>query len=95
MTVCTDLPAQIRAGRRKHGLDAVMLSDRDLAVTDQYGIRNQGVHSGVPGQAKALPIPTTVLTDAQGVVRWIDQAETYQRRSDPERVRTALETHLG
>ena len=94
VTVCTDTPAQIRRGRQKHGLRAVMLSDRELEVTDRFGLRNRGFHSGVPGQAKALPVPTTLLADAQGVIRWIDQSENYQRRSDPARVQAALEAHL-
>ena len=72
-----------------------MLSDRDLAVTDRFGLRNRGFHSGIPGSAPALPVPTTILADATGTVRWIDQAENYQRRSDPERVRQALKSELG
>ena len=57
VTVSTDLPEEIRARRRVHGLKAHMLSDRDLAVTDAFGLRNQGVHSGPPG-VEALPVPT-------------------------------------
>jgi len=93
VTVCTDAPAQILAGRGKHRLQAVMLSDRDLVVTDRFGLRNQGFHSGPPGLA-GLPVPTTVLADRTGVIRWIDQADDYQRRSDPERVRAAIEASL-
>jgi peroxiredoxin len=92
VAVSGDTPKQIRAGRGKHGLQAVFLSDRDAAVIEQLGIVNQGVHSGIPVVAASrLPIPTTVLVDAEGIVRWVDQADTYQRRSDPERVRQALE----
>ena len=87
--MCSDTPESIRKGKAKHGLQAVMLSDSKAEVIEALGIRNRGVHSGPPG-GPALPIPTTVLTDAQGIVRWIDQAEDYQRRSDPDRVRAAL-----
>ncbi len=93
VTLCTDKPAAIKAGRRKHHLQAVMLSDRDLTVTDQFGIRNQGFHSGPPGLT-GLPVPTSILADADGVVRWIDQSENYQRRSDPDYVLGALRAHL-
>jgi len=79
----------------KHGLDAIMLSDPKAKVIDQFGIRNQGIHSGLPGGAKVLPIPTTVLVDAQGIVRWVDQSENYQRRSDPDYVLTAIRAALG
>ncbi len=71
-----------------------MLADPESAVIGELGLRNQGVHSGPPG-TPPLPIPTTVLVDASGIVRWIDQADDYQRRSDPPRVLAALREHLG
>lgn len=72
-----------------------MLSDRDLAVTDRFGLRNRGFHSGIPGGAKALPVPTSILADSEGTVLWMDQSENYQRRSDPDIVLGALRDHLG
>jgi hypothetical protein len=72
-----------------------MLSDPELVVTDRLGLRNQGFHSGMPGGAKALPVPTSILADASGRVCWIDQSENYQRRSDPDLVLGALREHLG
>jgi peroxiredoxin len=99
VTLCIDSPAQIRAGRAKHGARAVMLSDESLAVTDLYNLRNPtnfapGKQGGLP-TFRGLPIPTTILVDAQGVVRWIDQSTDYQVRSDPERVRSALNAALA
>ena len=94
VTVSTDTSSQLQAGRSKHGLQAVMLSDPDLAVTDRFGLRNQGFHSGMPGGAKALPVPTSILADASGKVLWMDQSENYQRRSDPDYMLGALREHL-
>jgi peroxiredoxin len=94
VTISTDTPDELRAGHRKHSLHATMLSDRELAVTDRFGLRNRGFHSGVPGGAKALPVPTSILVDASGRVCWMDQSENYQRRSDPEYVLAALNQHL-
>ena len=96
VTISTDTPEEIANGRQKHGLQATMLSDRDLRVTDQFGLRNQGVHSGPPPPiaAKALPVPTSLLVDNNGEVVWKDQSENYQRRSDPDYVLTALTEHL-
>ena len=71
-----------------------MLSDRDLLVTDKFGLRNLGVHSGMPGKAKALPVPTSLLVNAKGMVVWMDQSENYQRRSDPDHVRVALRNNF-
>jgi peroxiredoxin len=94
VTLCADTPAQIRKGRAKHGLDAVMLSDHDLSVTRELGLENRNPAVKPPGLV-GLPIPTTILTDRQGIVRWIDQADDYTIRSQPERVRAALEQALG
>jgi peroxiredoxin len=93
VTLSTDRPEEIRKSRSKHGLRATMLSDRDLAVTDRFNLRNaRGMRP--PGVA-ALPIPTTILVDAEGVVGWIDQADDYQIRSDPGRVLGAIQAALG
>ena len=72
-----------------------MLSDRTLAVTDAFGLRNQGAHSGNPrDEIEALPIPTSLLVDADGTVLWMDVSANYQRRSGPEVVLAALQDHL-
>ncbi len=94
VTVSTDLPEEILNGRKHHGLQGHMLSDRDLAVTDAFGLRNLGPHSGPPSGAEALPVPTTLIIDGSGKVLWVDHSENYQRRSGPEYVLAALETHL-
>ena len=71
-----------------------MLPDPDLAITDRYGLRNPKNFAPKPGLIIPLPIPTTILVDADGIVRWIDQATDYMHRSDPERVLTAIRTTL-
>ena len=71
-----------------------MLSDRALEVTNLYGLKNQAVHSGPPG-TPGLPVPTTILADAEGKVRWMDQSENYQHRSDPDYVLAAIREHLA
>jgi len=95
LTVSTDTVSELVAGRKKHGLGGLMLSDRDLSVTDLFGLRNLGIHSGMPGGAKALPVPTSILADANGKVVWMDQSENYQQRSEPGFVLNALQEHLG
>jgi peroxiredoxin len=94
VTVCADTPEEIHDGRGAHGLKAQLLSDRDLTVTDAFGLHNQGFHSGPPVGAEALPVPTSLLIDGNGKVLWMDQSEDYQRRSGPETVLAALRTHL-
>jgi peroxiredoxin len=65
-----------------------MLADPELVVTTAYGLRNEKNIS--PKGIAALPIPTTFLVDAQGIVRWVDQSEDYQIRSQPDRVMAAI-----
>jgi peroxiredoxin len=95
VAVSSDTVEKTASGRGKHGLRAVMLSDPDLAVTDRYNIRNPRNFALKSGIIVPLAIPTTFLVDGAGVVRWIDQAEDYQRRSDPERVLAAIRAALG
>jgi peroxiredoxin len=95
VTVSTDRPEDIRRRRKMHGLQAQMLSDRDLGITDAFGLRNEGIDSAPPGDGmEALPVPTTLLVDREGKVLWIDQSENYQRRSGPEVVLAAMRRHL-
>jgi peroxiredoxin len=95
VAVCAEAADEIRKGRVKHGLAATMLPDPALAITDLYGLRNPKNFAPRPGVVVPLPIPTTILVDASGVVRWIDQSADYMRRSDPEVVRAALGAALG
>ena len=62
-------------------------------MTDLFNLRNPFNVS--PRGVGGLPIPMTFLVDAQGTVRWIDQTDDYMLRSEPERVLTAIEEHLG
>lgn len=91
VTVSTDTPEEISEERHLHGLQARMLSDQQLIVTDKFGLRNTAVHSAPPGDdTVALPVPTTLLIDTNGKVLWMDISEDYQRRSDPSVVLAAM-----
>ncbi|HEY2772625.1 MAG TPA: peroxiredoxin family protein [Candidatus Binatia bacterium] len=95
VTVCADTADKIRSGRHRHGLGAIMLADPDLRVTDLFGLRNPRGFALKSGIIVPLPIPTTILVDARGIVRWIDQADDYMTRSEPSRVMEALGEALG
>jgi len=95
VTVSTDSVEELQNGRDAHGLQAIMLSDFDLKVTDAFGLRNTLFHSAPPGdEQEALPVPASILVDRDGKVLWIDLVENYQRRSGPEVVLAALRKHL-
>lgn len=95
VTVSTDSPDDIAAERHLHGLQAVMLSDVQLTVTDAFGLRNTGFHSApLSHESVALPVPATLLVDAEGRVLWLDLSKDYQRRSDPAVVLAAMQEHF-
>ena len=95
VTVSTDLPEVIAAERHYHGLQARMLSDQQLVVTDAFGLRNTAIHSGPPmDDAEALPVPATLLVDRKGKLLWLDLSKDYQRRSDPSVVLAAMQQHF-
>jgi peroxiredoxin len=92
--VCTDTPRQIRRGKSLHNLHAVILSDPKLKLIDRFGLRNENF-TVRPPWVPGLPVPTTLLVDAGGIVRWIDQSADYTRRSDPRHIRAALQTSFA
>ena len=61
-------------------------------MTDQFNLRNPKNLS--PRGIGGLPIPTTFLVDANGIIRWIDQTDDYMLRSQPERVLLAIKQGL-
>lgn len=93
VAVSTDTPEQIRKGRDQHGLKGTLLADPDLKMTDHFNLRNPFNLS--PRGVGGLPIPTTFLVDAEGIVRWVDQTDDYMLRSEPGRVLEALNASLA
>lgn len=82
---------------------ALLLADPELEVVRQFGLEHHktvvttsplvrvfGLPLGMPKGTEAMAIPTTLLIDEQGIIRWIDQAEDYRVRSDSARVEAAL-----
>ena len=61
-------------------------------MTDKLNLRNPVNLS--PKGIGGLPIPTTILVDAEGKVRWIDQTDDYMLRSEPDRVLAAIEASI-
>ena len=93
VAVCTDSSEKIADSRAKHGLGGTFLADPQLAITDLFGLRNLNTAVRPPG-LPGLPIPTTLMLDAEGVVRWKDQSKDYMQRSNPDYGRAALAEHF-
>jgi peroxiredoxin len=80
-----------------------LLADPELEVIRKFGLvhhkgltttspvfRVFGLPIGIPKRFEQMALPTSLLIDEQGIVRWIDQAEDYRVRSDVARVEAAL-----
>jgi len=98
------------AARQKadDSLSFQLLSDPDLTVIKQYGLEHHkamefstvrfsilGVPLALFPTVKTMAIPTSLLIDEQGVIRWIDQADDYRLRSSEDRVLAALVEAFG
>ncbi len=80
-----------------------LLADPGLDVIKQYGLEHHkalefstgsftlfGIPLALVPSIKKMAIPTSLLIDEEGVIRWIDQAEDYRLRSSEERVMEAV-----
>jgi len=50
-----------------------------------------GVTLGLIPKVKTMAVPTSLLCDEDGIIRWIDQAEDYRLRSGEDRVLQAID----
>ena len=86
---------------RQRGYSFTLLADPDLKVIRQFGLEHPnglkfntieilGLPIGYPVGFEAMTIPTSILIDETGIVRWIDQADDYRLRGDADRVEAAL-----
>ena len=104
VAISKDSPAVVAAHRQRDGLTFPLLSDPDLAIIKRFGLLHEAglefktfllgpmrFPVGWPVGFKQMAIPTTLLLDAEHVVRWIDQADDYRIRGDASRTREALE----
>ena len=82
-------------GRGVHGLQATMLADPKLKITELFGFRNKNINNFKTPGRPGLPVPTSLLIDADGTVVWKDQSENYTQRSDPNVVGSALKVHFA
>ena len=95
-----DTPEDVELHRRRDDLKHVqLLSDAKLEVIRDYGVEHHkaiefstGLFSiaGIPlalmPSIKTMAIPTTLLVDEDGIIRWIDQSEDYRLRSAEDRI---------
>lgn len=93
VAISPDTVEQAAAMRSKLGLSFAVLADPELVAIGAFGVRHEkserafaGDISDSRGMRRPLAVPTTVLIDGAGIVRWIDQASDYRVRSDASKV---------
>ncbi|MEH6597299.1 MAG: peroxiredoxin family protein [Colwellia polaris] len=102
-----DNAKQASAHIKRDNLSLTLLADPELEVVKKYGVEHQkslGADSegimtvfGLPFpkpyqfKFKSMSIPTTILIDEHGIIKWIDQSEDYRLRASKERILSALQ----
>lgn len=89
--------------RARDGIRVLLLCDPQLEVIRQYGVEHHkafgfdtgsfslfGIPFALLPSFKTMAIPTSLLIDEHGIVRWIDQPDDYRLRSDEDRVMGAV-----
>jgi peroxiredoxin len=98
VAISPDTPSEVAAFTASNPhLKMRFLSDEGLQVIDQFNLRSYKTLAVGKGRSltRPLAIPTTLLVDERGIVRWIDQSDDHQVRSNPRRVLPALDDALG
>ena len=102
-----DDEATARAHRERDDITFDLLSDPDLAIIRRFGLLHEGAvvfktwflvgrfPLGYPTGFKQMAIPTTLILDEEGIVRWIDQSDDYRLRGDRARTEQALAEVFG
>ncbi len=94
VAVSPDTVAEAAKMQAKLKLSMTVLADKDLKIVDLYGLRHANGIAATRGMLRPLAVPTTILVDGGGVVRWIDQSDDYRIRSDAARVLEAVSAAL-
>ena len=89
--------------KTRDNLSFTLLSDTNLKVIRQYGVEHHKALGGVTDSRKlfgiplapptgfsAMAIPTSLLIDEHGIIKWIDQSEDYRIRSNEIHVLDAV-----
>ncbi len=84
--VSVDPPEISRRLKAKLESRFTFLSDPEGVLLDDLGIR----HRSDAVEGRDIAFPTALLIDADGLVRWAYQSDTYRQRARPEAVFAAI-----
>ena len=89
--VSVDPPEVSRRLRDRLEVQFTFLADTESALLDALGIR----HHGGSGDGNDIALPTAVLVDGDGIIRWIYQSDTLSERARPEQIFAAIAAMNG
>lgn len=106
LALSKDTVEQAALHKGRDGLPFDLLADPELRVIRAFGLLHEkalefrtwtvaGIPLGLPSGKKTMAIPTTLIVDEKGIVRWIDQADDYRIRGDEKRITDALAAVFG
>ena len=70
-----------------------LLADPENRVIRQYNLQNRNF-TPRRGPFRELVIPTTLLIDDRGIVRWLDQASDFRMRRSAHEIMTRIDVFL-
>ena len=101
VAISRDTTEEVLKHKTRDKLTFPLLSDAKLKAIKAFGLLHHkalawtsfdvlGIPLGYPAGREEMAIPTSILIDEEGAVRWIDQAEDYRIRGDESRLKEAL-----
>lgn len=105
VAISKDTPQEVRNHIARDGVKSLLLSDADLSAIRTFGLEHhKALGAATPRRSifgfplatsysfKTMAIPTTLLIDETGTIRWLDQSDDYRLRSDNNTIMTAIKT---
>lgn len=104
-----DTAAQAQAHINRENLNISLLSDPELAVVKQYGVEHQKAVGWESNNIKtifgismsfsmftyrSMSIPTSILIDENGIIKWIEQSEDYRIRASHENLMAVIKDNF-
>lgn len=93
IAISTDRVDELREFHRKTGLRMTLLADPANLAIRLYNLQNRNF-TPRRGPFRELAIPTTLLIDDHGTVRWLDQASDFRTRRSAQEVMARIDMFL-
>jgi len=93
VAISPDRVDELREFRRKKRFKLTLLADPENQVIRRYNLQNRNF-TPRRGPFRELVIPTTLLIDDRGIVRWLDQASDFRIRRSAQEIMARIDVFL-